>query len=182
MFGALALVAMAAPGASQTRPATAPPAANTAPPAANCAPTGLEFGREVEVLQAYRAFAGKDGASKVERVTLPGERGSYYGGTVKLTQFDLGDPTRVKIVYGYPNIYIPPHPAPYREIFVILSGSSEMAMPDGQTLILTPGTMFIADDVGVTKGRGGRAGPCGYVALDLQFSPPKLPPLTGAAK
>jgi hypothetical protein len=79
------------------------------------------------------------------------------------------------MVYGQPNITIPVHPAPYREIFIIVAGSSQMVMPDGQKLDLVPGTMLIADDVGVTKGRGGSAGPCGYIAIDLAFSSPPLP-------
>lgn len=143
-------------------------ATGAAPAVADCTATGSNLGRDVDVVEAVRAYKGADGASHLETVKLPGQQGSYYGGSVKLTQFDLGDPSHVALVYGHPNIDIPVHPAPYREIFILLSGSSEIRLADGTTHALGPGSMFIAEDLGST-GRGGKAGPCGYVALDLQF-------------
>ena len=140
-----------------------------------CSSAPFDIGGDVDVLRAWRVFAGSDRASHAEAVTLPGKRGNYYGGAVRLTQFDLGRPTHVGITYGQPGITIPPHAAPYREIFVIVAGSSRIHMPDGQVIDLRPGTIMIADDIGVAKPRGGTGGPCGYIAIDLQFSPPPLP-------
>ena len=125
-----------------------------------CSSAPFDIGGDVDVLRAWRVFAGSDRASHAEAVTLPGKRGNYYGGAVRLTQFDLGRP---------------PHAAPYREIFVIVAGSSRIHRPDGQVIDLRPGTIMIADDIGVAKPRGGTGGPCGYIAIDLQFSPPPLP-------
>ena len=151
--------------------AAVPAMADTA--ACVSAPVNLQQG--VDVLEAYRAFKGPDGTSKVEKVKLPGTQGSYYGGSVKLTQFDLGDPSKVVVVFGHPNIDIPVHPAPYREIFLVIGGWSEIVMADGTAYRLNPGSMFISEDMGATGGRGGRAGPCGYIALDVQFKPVAQP-------
>lgn len=136
--------------------------------AKGCDSVKLALGRDMTVVKALRAFKGPDGASHIEPAEIPGVEGAYYGGSVKLTQFALGDPSNVSLVYGHPNIDIPVHPAPYREIFILLSGSSEIRLADGKTYPLGPGSMLIAEDMGST-GRGGKAGPCGYVAIDLQF-------------
>ena len=135
---------------------------------ATCARLDVDFARTGKVLKMYRAYTGPDGKSKIETVDVAGKGGVYYGGKVSLTQFDFGDPTKVVIVYGHPNMVIPPHPSPYREIFLILSGSSEVVLADGKRYPLTPGTMLLSEDQGST-GRGGSSGPCGYVAIDLQF-------------
>ena len=66
---------------------------------------------------------------------------------------------------------IPIHPVPYRETFIILSGSSEVLTSDGQVVRLGPGSMLMSEDLG-TPGRSGRAGPCGYVALSLAYKEP----------
>jgi len=145
------------------------------PARAQCSSAPFDIGGDVDVVKAYRMFAGPDGASHVEDITLPGKRSSHYGGSVKVTLFDLGRPTHVSMVFGQPNMIIPAHPPPYREIFIIVAGSSQMVMPDGQVLNLVPGSLLIADDVGVTRGRGGSAGPCGYTAIDLACSSPPLP-------
>jgi len=139
--------------------------------AKDCNSVRLDLARDVKVVKAFRTYKGADGASHIEPAEIPGVEGSYYGGSVKLTQFGLGDPSNVALVYGHPNIDIPVHPAPYREIFILLSGSSEIRLADGSVTKLGPGSMLIAEDVGST-GRGGKAGPCGYVAIDLQFKEP----------
>ena len=145
--------------------------ARTASPG-SCETLSADFGRSLPILKLLRAFRGPDGNSKIEETALPGKIGSYYGGHVTLTQFDLGDPTKVAIVFGHPNIDIPVHPSPYREIFLILSGSSTVRLADGTEYRLTPGSMLLSEDQD-TPGRAGKAGPCGYVAIDLQFAPPK---------
>jgi quercetin dioxygenase-like cupin family protein len=146
---------------------TAAPAI-AAKPSPKCPSVGLDLAQGVEIVEALRAFTGPKGNTIVERVKVRGKTGNYIGGTVRLTQFDFGNPTKVALVFGFPNIYIPPHAAPYREIFITLSGTTEMRLPDGKTYQLKPGSIFIAEDVNST-GHGGRAGPCGYVALDLQY-------------
>lgn len=141
-----------------------------AAPAMKCPSLPASWGRDVEIVDALRAFTGADGESHIEKIALPGKQGSYYGGSVKLTQFDFGDPSRVVLVYGHPNMNIAAHPAPYREVFIILSGSSEIHLANGEVHALVPGSLLITEDLG-SKGRSGRSGPCGYVALDIQFKP-----------
>ena len=146
-----------------------------ATPKAKCPTLSADWARDVEVVKALRAYTGPDGESHIEPVPLPGKQGSYYGGSVKLTQFDFGDSTRVVLVYGHPNMNIAAHPAPYREIFIVLSGSSEIHLANGEVHALSPGSMVITEDLG-SKGRSGRSGPCGYVALDLQYKADKPAP------
>ena len=133
-----------------------------------CQADGIDIARGVEVVEAYRAFKGSDGLSHIEKVQVPGKKGVFYGGTVHVTIFDLGDPTGASFVYGEPNMTIPVHPVPYRETFIILSGSSVVKLADGSSYPLRPGSMFMAEDTG-TPGRGGTSGPCGYVALSLAY-------------
>lgn len=152
--------------------AAAPCVVQAAP--AHCPVNEITLGRGVEAITVMHAIKGADGESHLQPMTLPGDTKSFYGGSTKLTQFDLGDPTRVMLVYGFPNMEIPKHPSPYREIFILLSGSSTVILPDGKTYERHAGDVLVSDDQG-TPGRSGRAGPCGYVALDLQFKTPAQP-------
>ena len=158
-----------------TRFALALLAATSAAPAlakaVRCQAGGIDIARGVDVVEAYRAYKGADGLSHIERTKIPGKKGVFYGGTVRVTLFDLGDPSGASFVYGEPNMTIPVHPVPYRETFIILSGSSVVKDGLGKTYPLGPGSMFIADDLG-TPGRSGTSGPCGYVALSLAFKAP----------
>ena len=148
----------------------APPVAEA--PAVNCTGGTVDIARGVDVVEAWRGYKGADGQSHLERVKIPGTKGVYYGGKVSLTIFDLGDPTGASFVNGSPNMEIPVHPVPYKETFIILSGSSEVFTPDGQVVQLKPGSMLMSEDLG-TPGRGGRSGPCGYVALSLAYKAQK---------
>lgn len=151
-------------------PAAADAKARPAARAAACAALPTSFGRTGEILKMYRAFKGADGNSAIETIDLKGETKSFFNGTVTLTQFGLGDPTKAVIVHGSANAKIAPHPSPYREIFLILSGSSTIELANGTVYTLTPGSMLLSEDQD-TPGRGGTAGPCGYVAVDFQFKP-----------
>jgi hypothetical protein len=157
----LALVAVLAPACATARSE-----------AAKCPTLDPSFARGGEILKMLRAFTGPDGKSKIETIDLKGKTATYYGGKVSLTQFGFGDPTNVVIVYGSANMDIPVHPSPYREIFLIVSGSSTVVLPDGTEHQLTPGTLFLSEDQDST-GRGGRSGPCGYVAIDFQYKSAK---------
>ncbi|WP_439486882.1 hypothetical protein [Blastomonas fulva] len=144
----------------------------TAQQLASCQTLGADFARSGKVLKMYRAYKGADGQSHIETIDIEGKGGVYYGGKVSLTQFGFGDPSNVVIVYGHPDMEIPAHPSPYREIFLIISGSSVVTLADGTEYALTPGTMLLSEDQG-TPGRGGRSGPCGYVAVDFQYKQPE---------
>ena len=147
-------------------------AANLTAPAlakvARCQAGGIDIARGVDVIEAYRAYKGADGLSHIERIKIPGTKGVFYDGKVRVTLFDLGDPTGASFVYGEPNMTIPVHPVPYRETFIILSGASEVKDGLGKSYPLRAGSMLIADDL-ATPGRSGTSGPCGYVALSLAF-------------
>lgn len=138
-----------------------------------CPPlAGLGLKPGIEIIEAVRAYTGADGQSHVEKVELKGETKRFFNNTTVLTQFNLGDPSAVVIVYGHPNAYIPKHPAPYREMFLIIEGSSVLELADGTKHHFKPGSLFIAEDT-TGEGRSGRAGPCGYVAIDIQFKEKK---------
>lgn len=115
----------------------------TAKQRAQCERLGIDFARTGKILKLYRAFKGPDGNSKIETIDIEGKIGSYYNGSVTLTQFGLADPSNVVIVYGHPNLKIAPHPSPYREIFLIVSGSSTIDLPDGTHYDLKPGQMLL---------------------------------------
>lgn len=139
--------------------------------AVRCQAGGVDIARAVEVVEVFRAFKGDDGLSHIEQIKITGKKGIYYEGKVRVTQFGLGDPTGASLVYGEPNMTIPIHPVPYRETFIILSGSSVVKDGVGKSYPLAPGSMLIADDLG-TPGRSGTSGPCGYVALSLAYKEP----------
>ena len=141
-------------------------------PANACSGGRIDIARGVDVVEAWRGFKGSDGQSHLERVKIPGTKGVYYGGKVHVTIFDLGDPSGASFVYGEPNMEIPIHPVPYKETFIILSGSSDVFTPDGQIVHLEAGSMVLSEDLG-TPGRWGRSGPCGYVALSLAYKAQK---------
>lgn len=136
---------------------------------ASCQRLNADFARTGKIIRLYRAYTAADGESRIETIDLKGEGGVYYGGKVSLTQFPLGDPANVTIVYGHPHMDIPPHPSPYREIFLIVSGSSTVVLKDGTEFQLTPGSMLLSEDQTSKTGRGGKSGPCGYVAIDFQY-------------
>ena len=149
--------------------ASAKPARAGAP--LSCGRAPVDIARGVDVVEAWRGYKGADGLSHIDKVSIPGKKGIYYGGKVHVTIFDLGKPSGASFVYGEPNMQIPIHPVPYRETFIILSGSSEVLTSDGQVVRLGPGSMLMSEDLG-TPGRSGRAGPCGYVALSLAYKEP----------
>jgi quercetin dioxygenase-like cupin family protein len=87
-----------------------------------------------------------------------------------LRQFELGNPAKVVIVSGPPDFDLPQHAAPYREIFMVLSGSVTATLSGGQSFAMKPGALILFEDT-TGQGHGGKVGPCGYVSLDLQFKP-----------
>ncbi len=134
----------------------------------SCAPQALPLTRDTTVLQVFHVVTRADGKSYGELVPMKGATTLYLG--LSLTQFGLGDPSNVVIVTGPPGFDIPMHPAPYREIFMVLSGSATIRLSGGQEHLLTPGSIVLFEDIS-GEGHGGKVGPCGYVSLDLQFKP-----------
>lgn len=133
-----------------------------------CTAVPVDLGRLGDKVALFRVFTGADGKSHSETVSWEAVKTTYLG--LQLAHFDFGDPSNVVIVRGPPNFDIPFHPAPYREIFIVLSGGSTSVLSDGTKLELKPGSVLLFEDVS-GPGHGGKVGPCGYVALDLQFKP-----------
>lgn len=139
----------------------------TQPADSRCArPIPLSY--ETPVLDMLRVSTGADGLSHGEVIHQTGDVSTYLGAVLR--QFRLGDPSNVVVVSGPPDFHIPKHPSPYREIFIILAGSSSIELSDGSERALTPGSLVLFEDV-TGPGHGGHFGPCGYVAVDLQFNP-----------
>ncbi len=168
-FLSIVFALLALPSATTAIAAEADRGALSKAQLARCERLNADFARTGKIVKIHRAYTGPDGESRIETIDLKGEGGVYYGGKVSLTQFALGDPSNVVIVYGHPNMEIPPHPSPYREIFLIVSGSSTVMLKDGTKYHMTPGTLLLSEDQSSKTGRGGTSGPCGYVAVDFQY-------------
>ena len=131
-----------------------------------CRAAAVDLARLGDDIAVNRVYTGADGKSHLDKTTWAAVKTTYLG--LQLAHFALGDPSNVVLVRGPPNFDIPFHAAPYREIFIVLSGSSTSILSDGTRIELTPGSIVLFEDV-TGPGHGGRVGPCGYVALDLQF-------------
>ncbi len=131
-----------------------------------CGAAPLPISRDTAVLDVLRVYTGGDGVSHAELQQQPAKTTTYLGAVLR--QFAFGDPSNVVIVSGPPGFHIPMHPSPYREIFLILAGSSVIELSDGTRRPLEPGSVVSFEDV-TGPGHAGVFGACGYVAVDLQF-------------
>lgn len=138
------------------------------PATSACKPEPLDFSYENPVIEVVHVYTGEDGVSHARVIEQTGETSTYLGAVLR--QFKFGDPSNVVIVGGPPNFRIPLHPAPYKEIFLLLAGSSVIELSDGTEQELRAGSLVLFEDV-TGPGHGGRFGPCGYVAVDLQYKP-----------
>lgn len=155
----LATPALALPATAQAAPAT--------PTAATCPSVAL-FNPDLAVLHGYRIVTGPDRKAKAEPMTIAAKSVPLMKTGRTLNLFNLPTaPTRgVQIVAGPAGMSVPLHPAPYKEMFVILSGSTTLEVGDFKTE-LTPGMVLLADDADAVDGHGGTTGPCGYVAVSI---------------
>ncbi len=128
----------------------------------------LPISRDTAVLDVLHVYTGADGLSHADMQQQPGRTSTYLGALLR--QFPFGDPSNVVIVSGPPDFHIPMHPSPYREIFLLLSGSSVIELSDGTRRPLQAGSLVLFEDV-TGPGHAGAFGPCGYVAVDLQYKP-----------
>jgi hypothetical protein len=118
------------------------------------------------VIDVVRVYTGTDGLSHSEIRHELGQTSIYLGAVLR--QFQFGDPSNVVIVGGPPDFRIGRHASPYREIFLLLAGSSVIELSDGTEQPLKAGSLVLMEDT-TGAGHGGRFGPCGYVAVDLQY-------------
>ena len=126
------------------------------------------FTLATEYLDGYRVFTGPDGDSEVEPLRIEARRIPLWDTGKLLGIVDLPSaPTRaVQIVFGPPDLDLPLHPAPYKEMFVMLSGSCTLRTAKFEAELL-PGSVLLFEDVDATVGHGGRTGPNGYISVSI---------------
>ena len=98
-------------------------------------------------MQVTRFSPGEDGESQFSavEVSYPYQRDLAGGGAIRSSPvFASGHVQFANLPDGLDQ---PPHPAPRRQLVVVLSGRVEVGTPDGQTREFGPGGVFLADDV-----------------------------------
>lgn len=143
------------------------PAAKTAAGGA-CPPTTV-FTSQLKYLDGYRFFTGPDGDSAVEPLRIEAKQVPLLKTGAILGLFQLPpDPTRgVQIVVGPPNLELPLHPPPYKEMFIMLSGSVTVKTQKFSAE-MKPGSVMLFEDLDAKVGHGGMIGPCGYVSVSIK--------------
>jgi quercetin dioxygenase-like cupin family protein len=107
------------------------------------------------VINVTHVYTGADGLSHAEPQHEEADTSTYLGATLR--EFQLGDPSNVVLMTGPPNFAFPKHPAPYREIFLVLAGSMDLELSDGTTHSAEPGSLILFDDL-TGAGHAGRFG------------------------
>lgn len=148
--------------------AGSPAAAKVAKPRANCPPT-TAFNAKMTTLTGYRVVTGKDGDSEVLPLRIDVRQIPLLKTGKILGVVDLpSSPRRANQIFiGPPNVDLPLHAAPYKEMFILLGGSftfktAKFSAP------MKPGSVLLFEDVDAKVGHGARIGPCGYVSLSIQ--------------
>ena len=133
-----------------------------------CAPT-TAFTTDLEYLDGYRVYTGPDGDSAVEPLRIPARIVPLLDTGKKLGVLDLprGGDRAVQIFIGAADVDLPLHPAPYKEMFVLLGGSLTFKTAKF-SVAMKPGSVLLFEDVDARVGHGGRVGPCGYVSLSIK--------------
>ena len=152
---ASASAAVATPAAAKTKRVVCPPT--------------TAFTTELEYLDGYRVFTGPDGDSAVEPLRIPTRIVPLLDTGKKLGVLDLpkGGDRAVQIFIGAADVDLPLHPAPYKEMFVLLGGSLTFKTAKF-SVAMKPGSVLLFEDVDAKVGHGGRIGPCGYVSLSIK--------------
>jgi hypothetical protein len=154
----------AAPSFAQVTPSAAP-----APPAACPAISAETF--KLTALRNFRVYTDpKTGDSKVEELPVPAKQTPLLKTGQILKEFNFGPASKVQIIMAPGNLDLGMHPAPYKESFLLLYGSTQLHLPDGTKIDMRPGDMITMDDVKSKTGHGGKIGPSGYI--DLNIVPP----------
>jgi hypothetical protein len=126
------------------------------------------FALTTDHLEGYRVFTGADGDSELEPLRIDARYWPMFDTGKKLGIIDLPKaPERgVQIVFGPPDLDLPLHPAPYREMFVMIAGSITLKTAK-VSLELGPGSVLLFEDTDARIGHGGRTGPEGYVSVSI---------------
>jgi mannose-6-phosphate isomerase-like protein (cupin superfamily) len=141
--------------------------ASTACAAPACPPSTV-FSQHLDHLDGYRVFTGPDGDSQVAKLRIDGKivpmlkTGKQLGLIPLLTA-----PKRpVELVMGAPDVELALHPTPYKEMFVMISGSVTLKTRNFSAE-LGPGSVLLFEDMDAKAGHGGHTGPCGYVSISI---------------
>ena len=114
-------------------------------------------------------FIGPDGDTAVEPYRIDAKKVPMLKTGKQLAILNL--PTSPKrgaeIVVGPPDAAIPMHPAPYKEMFIMLGGSTQV-MTRTFKADMKPGSVLLFDDAGAKTGHAGHTGPCGYISLSIE--------------
>ena len=94
------------------------------------------------VINVTHVYTGADGLSHAEPQHEEADTSTYLGATLR--EFQLGEPSNVVLMTGPPNFSYPKHPAPYREIFLVLAGSMELELSDGTKHLQEPGSLTVS--------------------------------------
>ena len=131
-------------------------------------PATTVFTTDLKYLDGYRVFTGPDGDSQVEPLRIAARQVPLLKTGKLLGMFDLPmAPKRgVEIVVGPPDVDLPMHAAPYKEMFILLGGSVSFKTAKFQA-DMKPGSVLLFEDVDAKVGHGGRTGPCGYISLSI---------------
>jgi mannose-6-phosphate isomerase-like protein (cupin superfamily) len=140
----------------------------TATPASAACAQASPFTLSTDHLDGYRVFTGPDGTSQVAPLRIDARTVPLFKTGQKLGILDLPRaPNRnVQIVVGPPNLELPMHAAPYKEMFVILSGSVTLLTKNFKA-DLAAGSVLLFEDVTAHDGHGGRTGPCVYISVSI---------------
>lgn len=146
---------------------TAGPAGHAARGRAACPPT-IIFTPDLKYLDGYRVFTGPDGDSAVEPIRIDARSVPMLktGKTLRILDLPKPGSRAPQIVVGPGNVDLPMHPAPYKEMFILLGGSFTFKTAKFSAA-MKPGSVLLFEDVDAKVGHGGRIGPCGYVSLSI---------------
>ncbi|WP_293897728.1 hypothetical protein [Phenylobacterium sp.] len=143
-------------------------AANASTAAAAVCPPTTVFNTGLKQLDGYRVFTGPDGDSQVEPLHIEARQVPLLKTGKLLGMIELpNSPKRgAEIVIGPPDVDLPMHAAPYREMFILLGGSVTFQTAKFKAE-MKPGSVLLFEDVDAKTGHGGRTGPCGYISLSI---------------
>ena len=137
-----------------------------APP--DCA-TPTVFTTALDHLDGYRFFLGPDGDTAVAPLRIDADRVPMLktGKQLNILHLPTSPKRGVEIVVGPPDVTIGMHPAPYKEMFIMLGGSTDVSTRNFHAT-MHPGSVLLFDDVGAKTGHGGHTGPCGYISVSIE--------------
>ena len=119
-------------------------------------------------LDGYRFYKGPGGDTDVAPLRIEARQVPMLktGKSLSILDLPVAHTRGDEIVVGAPDVEIGMHPAPAKEMFIMLGGSVTVTTPKFRAE-LHPGSVLLFDDVGSTTGHGGHTGPCGYISLSI---------------